>query len=354
MNDMPHPVPAPPAEETSSPAADLTDTHFASLHHAYRTSRERPTDPGVHVENPDLTLRPPYIDHLSPEDLVQVKRNAYIRERMIELTHARQPEAAQKLLQTAWNVLDIDRMTESGQLIIKDFMKSAEAFVHYRTGNTEDAWQTMRASLSYATIILNRYDYPLMDARRVHLGRNLFRLEAHYGDVRRAAPMAAGLIRYLEGEWDAWPFPEAEATSDHREVHPYRENLFAQIARDLALAYIHGTDAQRQTYQQVLSRHIDEAAVSSPRITSLAHWLDLKGALMADELATFADAASTFISVGPVVDGLWHAAVYDAFRLAEAVDLPEACEFQDDVVRDYGSPERIRDLRYRIPGYLDA
>ena len=92
-------------------------------------------------------------------------------------------------------------------LLFETYQQAAEAFLAYRDGQFDRAYLQMRLAISHANRLRQDYAYPT-ELRRVHLGANLLRVSVAAGDWPRAVTQGLGLLGYLLGRRQDWPWPD--------------------------------------------------------------------------------------------------------------------------------------------------
>lgn len=110
------------------------------------------------------------------------------------------------------------------------FQTAAESYVEYRLGDYAAAALSMTRSLRICEALANAYGYPL-EMRRIHLARNIARIQAFAGETNAALRISALLLQYISGNEKAWPLPYSGQARRH-----FLEDDAAQFVLDQVLA----------------------------------------------------------------------------------------------------------------------
>lgn len=133
---------------------------------------------------------------------------AKLRENGLAEARAGHPEKAEASLRQARNELTRSPLSEEALLMGQSFQHPAEAYLHYRQGKFEAAKATLTLALEECASLRDRYGYPV-EVRRVHIGRNIARVEAVAGQPEEALRLVCLLIGYLDEKMECWPFSSA-------------------------------------------------------------------------------------------------------------------------------------------------
>jgi hypothetical protein len=220
---------------------------------------------------------------------------------------------ARQLVRRADDLLDEGQMSEDGYAVAYHFFLSVRAYVAYRDGDIDSARRDMRRSLELLNGLRNRGRCLDLDARRVHLARNMLRLDARGGRPRKATAAVFGLFRYLTGEYEAWPYDDlvcrvrGEPMCDME-----RRMMFDQVGRELALVLIHNDDAVRRDVISNGLRHARDAEGARPANSPLPNhiaitrqWLNAMDARLHDDPSRFFHEAAKTFRLGRIAPSLW-------------------------------------------------
>lgn len=112
-----------------------------------------------------------------------------------------------KALRLAKEICAVVYFSYEASLAANTFQTAAEAYLHYKSGNFDDARSLIFQSIDSCGTLNDEFGYN-MEMRRIHLGRNIIRIESIAGDFDPAMRHAIWMIRYIGGLRQFWPFPE--------------------------------------------------------------------------------------------------------------------------------------------------
>jgi hypothetical protein len=109
----------------------------------------------------------------------------------------------------------INLSTEAA-LAADTYHTAAQAFLEYKRHRYKAARRLLLQSLDSSGVLNDEFGYK-MEMRRLHLGRNIARVEAVSLNYCSAIRHTVSLLRYIEGIRKSWPFSE---TREWRVEHP--------------------------------------------------------------------------------------------------------------------------------------
>jgi hypothetical protein len=143
----------------------------------------------------------------------------------------------QQLLDQAQRVCSEADLSPPARLCGVTFQEAAASYLYYRGGNFNEAIARMLNSLEASRQLCDVHGYD-MEFRKVHLGRNIIRVEAVSGEVSPAATHIALLVRYIvNSDPGAWPISDSHPWSTMRPLNTEEVAWCCdELVRDIFLA----------------------------------------------------------------------------------------------------------------------
>lgn len=339
----------------ASPKSTLShrDRVFTDLHDAYRSGAQI-TPP--YVPKPDDTSV--FFDGMTIEDEIRVEASARYHATALKQAQQGNLDLASRLLRVSKAYLTPDDLTRESYCIGLLLYSGVESYVFYRNGEFDAARASMRRSLHTMNELQEAFGYGHVDGHRIHLARNLLRLDAHGGRPMEAAEAAFQLLLYTVGIDAAWPYPELTSTAPDRSMtEQVQHMMFNQVARELVLLLIHSGDEVAEPVvergREIVTQFPPHASSASDAYTSvpiqtLRSWLRLQELHLtmapSDVLAQSVD----FFRAGPQVPALWYGVIRDVVQLCEKTeDSPPAQHLKERLLDDAGSTEALDRVAFK-------
>ena len=336
-------------QASPSPPVDHSPDHITHVANAYRTGLRKPLPYHPRPDDPSLML-----ERLPLEDEIRILESGKLHGSVMKEARSGDPERAMRRLQVAAKYLDIEAMERESICVALQLHKGVEAYVYYRSEEYEAARRSMKEALRLMNELQEQFGYGFCDGRRVHLARNLLRLDAHGGAPVRAARTAFKLLLYTTGDDQAWPYPSLQSKAENRCMTDVeRHMVFNQVARELVLLFLHADAAthpallvEGETGMQHVRRN--DAVEEDPRIVTTLQWLDVKRPFVEDRLDDFMEQAARFFRSGRSVPALWYGVALDVARACDVEGGADAQSLRQQIVDDAGTWKRLLRVDYSI------
>lgn len=325
----------------------VPDQIYSDVLEAYRIGSQQPPP---YLPEPDDTSA--FTEGMPLNDEIRLSESAKYRASALRRAQAGELELASKLLCASKAYLKAEHLTRKGYCIGLQFYCGVEAYVYYQNGEFEAARRSIRQSLHAVNELQEKFGYGHVDGRRVHLARNLLRLDAHGGEPLDAADAAFHLLLYVMGIDAAWPYADLRSTAPDRVMtNEVRHMLFDQVARELVLLFIHADEEARTPFvergEDVLSRFhlpmslVNNEVYSSGQIQTTRLWLELKKLLLAGDTSAFVNGVHDFFQLGPRVPALWYGVMRDVVQVCKKAESFHAYRLKKQLLDDAGSMEAL-------------
>jgi hypothetical protein len=208
-----------------------------------------------------------------------------------------------ELLAEARGILAAARLSDEAKVVAESFQQPAEAYLHYRLGKPIAARRALIDALGCCRVMEAIYGYEV-EARRVHLARNVARVERVAGDRTDALHLALRLVRYIDGEAAAWPLRSVATTAPPPLTIDEQRALLDQLWGEIS-DVLHGSEpgtADLWSDPELAEFRLPDASI----FRELRAWLDAMEAFRGHDAVAFLERAETFFAAGPVVTSAWH------------------------------------------------
>ncbi len=98
-------------------------------------------------------------------------------------------------------------LSQEALTISESFHDPAVAYIQYKKKEYFAAYESLLSSLRSCQILKDEYAYNV-EARRIHLARNIIRVKSFSGSLDESMRLSSFMIKYIEGDNSFWPFPE--------------------------------------------------------------------------------------------------------------------------------------------------
>lgn len=215
------------------------------------------------------------------------------------LTHCRNGDlgAAEHTLAHAREVTDSLRPTQEAFLAAHSFQRAADALLSYRSSDSRTAVRALREALRDCKELREGFGYPV-EARCVHLVRNIARVEVDSRNYREAARLTCALLNRLDSSRSSWPFPDLEVTANVEKLTDAERWVLTDhvigVVSDILLSG--DEDSRRQLADAFLYTHNaqDSRLLSRTRV-----WVDAMVAYAEGEQGRFLTRCAEFFEPGP-------------------------------------------------------
>ncbi len=251
---------------------------------------------------------------------------------------------AEQFFVAARALLELDKLSPDGTLLYKSFLEQAEAYLDCRRGDFDQARSRTFEALAIDMVLEEEYGYEVLFMHRIQLVHNLVRIDAWCMHLDSAIELAYQILSYLEGSLEVLPIPGLWGYERvARQLPELVAAMFAQVTREVALIL---AGKKRQVVRDlfaVASINIQLQANSDYHCHLQSHaWLLVKQAFASNDVATFLERASQFLSKGRAdTPLLWYTIVIDLIALCDEFDFPDSELFRQEVCRDAATWEYL-------------
>lgn len=215
-------------------------------------------------------------------------------------------------VERARTILDAGGLSPEAYLLGDSFQLAAEAFLRYRKLDYENAQQLLLTAMGSCRDLFLNYGYDVA-MRRVHLGRNVVRIVRDRGRPIEALHLALGLIRYIERDAEAWPWPELSVADERRLTLDMRHALMDQVLSEIARITAATEPALLLILDSSEGKDLLTAKAPISEFARAHSWLHARHHAARSDWSSYIDSALCFFSEPPGRYGAaWRALVKDA------------------------------------------
>jgi hypothetical protein len=172
---------------------------------------------------------------LSLPEIAVVHRSAAVREKGLALVRSGDLQGGADLLRKARAFFTQATLCEEGVAFLESFQLAAEAYLQYKERQYDATRVALRGAIQACHVLRDEYGY-CVEARRIHLARNIIRVETYANRQVEAMQLASRLVRYIDGRGEPWPIPDLRLVTAPDPLRAKaRWILMDQILGELAL-----------------------------------------------------------------------------------------------------------------------
>lgn len=228
-----------------------------------------------------------------------------VRERGLALARSGDVQNGSKALDAAREILVETNLSREALITVESFQAPADAYLQYKREEYSEASTSLIAALKACQILRDEYGHNVIEGRRIHLVRNIIRVESVAGNPNEAMRLASSLLRYIQGCNECWPFPELRLlTLPESLASEEKLVLMDQILGEIALLLANPKDAAKQLLK-VSESYLFQRDIDS-QFARVHSWLAAMQASVEEDLVGFLNNAILFFSEGPdYLDQAW-------------------------------------------------
>ena len=214
--------------------ADQRDLFLATLEiHRNSLARPQPRLPKLEqIYNTVHTIT--MSERLPLAEIMLLGEATDFREEGLQLARAGENADGARLIAESRLRFEQAGLSQEALLLAESFQEAAEAYVQYKANHHIEAKTLLLDAIRCCCVLHNDYDYPV-EIRRIHLARNIVRVTMLAGEPVEALGLADRLIRYIEDDANAWPWPSLVVTEPDGLGLDARLFLMDQVLSDVAL-----------------------------------------------------------------------------------------------------------------------
>jgi hypothetical protein len=307
------------AENNNADLYDLVSKTISS----YRQGQSRASAVSI---NPDKQYNDQYVlrmtKRLSPFEISIILKTSKVRERGLVLARSDDVHNGGKALDAAREIYAETNLSREALIITESFQAAADAYLQYKRKEYSEACASLVAALKACQILRDEYGYSV-EGRRIHLVRNIIRVESVAGNLNEAMRLAGSILGYIESCNECWPFPELRLlTMPDPLALEVKWLLMDQILGEIASLLANPKDTARQLLK-VSESYLFKRDIDS-NFVRVHIWLAAMRASVEEDLVGFLNNAILFFSDGPDYMGqAWREMVKHFVQICAEV-APEA------------------------------
>jgi hypothetical protein len=143
---------------------------------------------------------------VSVNEMMAVLQASQVRAQALASSRAGRPAEAHAALDLAHSIGAAAGLSPEASCAERSFQASAAAYLQYKAGHP-GAETALLTALDCCRTLRDQFDYAT-EGRRIHLVRHVIRLRSAAGQSEEAFQIACRMVRYVDGDIGAWPFPE--------------------------------------------------------------------------------------------------------------------------------------------------
>ncbi len=271
---------------------------------------------------------------LSSFEISIILKVSEVREHGLALARSGDFQNGGKALDAAREISVETNLSRETLITIESYQAPADAYLQYKRKEYSEASASLLAALKACQILRDEYSHNVTDGRRIHLVRNIIRVESVAGNPNEAMRLASSLLRYIEGCNECWPFPELRLlTLPEPLASEEKLVLMDQILEEIALLLANPKDTAKQLLK-VSESYLFQRDIDS-QFARVHSWLAAMRASVEEDLVGFLNNAILFFSEGPdYLDQAWRKMVQHFVQVCMEV-APEA------LLQDLAAPGNI-------------
>jgi hypothetical protein len=258
--------------------------------------------------------------NLSLREISVVYRSAGVREKGLKAARTGDLVSAARLIGQARDLFQATMLCKEALAFLESFQLAAEAYLQYKERHYDQARASLLGAIRACHVLRDEFGY-LIEARRVHLARNIVRVETLVNNPKEAMRLASCLERYLEGCPERWPFLEfpvatvLEPLSDE-----IRLLLMDQILGEIALLWSRRNPQCRELMIQGSELLLRDGEMATGIFARVHTWLAAMGASAEDDVRGFLEHALYFFSERPgYLGNAWRELSLEFFDVAKDI-----------------------------------
>ncbi|MBD2526763.1 hypothetical protein [Nostoc sp. FACHB-133] len=244
---------------------------------------------------------------------------------------------SEQLFAKARTPLEKGKLSHEGSLLHKSFQEPAEAYLDFRRGYFDKARNRIFEALVSDAVLEDEFGYDLLFIHRLHLVKNLVRIEANSNCFNRAIDLASQLLSYLKGSLDILPIL---GIANRKRLMCQSSELvaamFTQVTNEVALILTGKKGQLANELFGIISAQMQLTTDDNRHYDSQSEaWFIVKQAFVSNNIETFLKQASPFLaerrSDTPL---LWYATVIDLICLCDDLDFSGSNLFKLEVAQE--------------------
>lgn len=286
---------------------------------------------GVHIISFDALLNDYLFQEMSkrvpPSEIAILTKAAKVRGYGFALAKKDDLVNGQQAIELARSLYVHESFSPEAFAVAETFHEAAIAYVHHKMNDYSSAYQALLSSLKYCKVLRDDYGYEI-EARRIHLARNLIRVESTAGNSEIAIRLIGSLLNYLNGDVNVWPFPETRLSTNPDQL----ETPLKLFLADQVLGEAYSLLSQPKPIALNLIKMgepylFSEDFNDDSDLAKVHLWLSAMRASVEDDIPTFLKKVALFLADGPGYMGrTWQAAVKELFKMCQKI-FPEMSDF---------------------------
>jgi hypothetical protein len=225
-------------------------------------------------------------------------RAARAREHGLALVRAGEYARGARLVRDARTIFEAAKVSEEVLLSAESFQTAAEAYVLHKCGEYQRAQELLTNAIKACHALRDDFGYSV-EVRRVHLARNIVRVNTIAGNREKAMRSASRLVEYVLGDLKSWPFPDLCLTTQPDSLLAEEQCLLMdQILGEIALL-VNRRNARSGRALCANNQSLFEQKIGPGDLARVSPWLEARRASVEGEVNVFLTHAYCFFASGP-------------------------------------------------------
>jgi hypothetical protein len=223
----------------------------------------------------------------------------------------------EQLFKEAQILLESRKLSLEGSLLYRSIQAPAEAYLEYRRGDPDKARDLIFKALASDEVLEDKYGYEFQFIHRLHLARNLLRVQTDSRYFSKGIELAKQLLRYFQGTSDTLPIP---GSWEHERLIRQSPRFVVDAISIQIVDEIAQVLAGSEELTSILFSDIHLGLTSSYCHLGVIAWLHIKQSFINNDVEAFLKRTSQFLLSGrgntPI---LWYATIIDLLILLKEV-----------------------------------
>jgi hypothetical protein len=247
------------------------------------------------------------------------------------LTRSGDVANGEKLLDDARKICLDAKLSNEALSAAETFQTAAEAYIQYKKKAYHKAITSLINSLEFCRVLNNEYGYS-MEMRRVHLARNIVRVESSSNNLGEAMKLASSMVRYLEGDDEFWPFCKTQLWTKGNSLTSQEkwcciDEILMEISLLLNKPKTVSKELLRISEPYLFKRNIN----NDSEFLRVNAWLAAMHAYVEDNVGVFLDNVAIFFSEGSdYMQQAWQEILLSFVKTCKEIDPKAITELNID------------------------
>lgn len=283
----------------SSITSDVKDLAIAACVSYMRGMAEaRDLDHSLPASIKSQISEPQFLKRITDDEMSVIESSSKIRERGLSLARSGDLDFAEQCLDDARILYQEVSVQEEAILLLESLQTAAESYIHYRRREYVSAISSLNDSIVVCNKLIINYSYEY-EIRRVHLLKNLIRVEQVSGNPERAMRIASFLVAHLEGRDGNWPISGLKPSiMSSSVIFPVRMTMMDQVLEEIA-EILTRRELSREFILEILNYPLFEHKGEDDCFECVHLWLLAMRSLVTGDIVEFLNYSNKYFWGGP-------------------------------------------------------